>query len=136
ALIAFDAQLASHLEEDVLPACNDLHHYNTDQVDGSEQENRLIVNRLTWGLFAVGIGAPLSGLLLGYAMARSLYQSIYQLRVRIRDAAGRLSSELEPVTLEDPPGRLPDLHRQLQGVIDEIEGAVESLQRREREMLR
>jgi two-component system sensor histidine kinase HydH len=74
-------------------------------------------------------------LALGYAMARSIHQSIYQLSVRIRDAAGRLSSDVPPVMLEEPSD-LPDLHRQMQGVVDEIERVVERLQQREREVLR
>jgi two-component system, NtrC family, sensor histidine kinase HydH len=77
----------------------------------------------------------LSGLILGYAMARSVHHSIHQLSVRIRDAAGRLSGEAPPVVLEEV-GDLPDLHRQMQGVIDEIERVVGRLQQREREVLR
>jgi signal transduction histidine kinase len=68
-------------------------------------------------------------------VARSLHHSIYQLSVGIRDAAGRLNRELGSVTLEEQ-GDLPDLHRQLQGVIAEIERVVEQLQQREREVLR
>ena len=90
---------------------------------------------LTWGLLVVAFAAPLCGLVLGYAMARSIHQSIYQLSVRIRDAAGRLSSDVPPVVLEEPSD-LPDLHRQMQGVVDEIERVVERLQQREREVLR
>src|SRR5262249_61553917 len=62
-------------------------------------------------------------------------QSIYQLGVRIRDAAGRLKSEIRPVTLEDARD-LPDLHQQMQTVIETIEDVVERLQQREREVLR
>jgi signal transduction histidine kinase len=131
----FDRQLAHRLEERVLPACRALRHFNDSQVDASDRANRSIVNGLTWGLLGVGIGAPLSGLLLGYAVARRLYQSIHQMSVSIRDAAGRLNRELRPVTVEGPDG-LPDLHQQMQGVIEEIERVVGELQQREREVLR
>ena len=90
---------------------------------------------LAWGLPVVAVVAPLSGLALGYIMARSVHHSMYQLNVRIRDAAGRLSGEAPPVVLEKP-GDLPDLHQQMQGVIEEIERVVERLQQREREVLR
>ena len=90
---------------------------------------------LAWGVIVVAFAAPLSGLALGYAMARSIHHSIYQLSVRIRDAAGRLSGEAPPVVLEEP-GDLPDLHKQMQGVIEEIERVVGRLQQREREVLR
>ena len=133
---AFDAGLAKMLEGSrILEACKDLRDFNTDQVGAADRANRYIVTSLTWGLLVVAVAAPLSGLALGYAMARSVHQSIYQLSVRIRDAAGRLSSEVPPVVLEEPSD-LPDLHRHMQGVIDEIERVVERLQQREREVLR
>jgi signal transduction histidine kinase len=126
----------TRLLEKVFKHCKELRNYNMEQVGASDRANQaVLVNRLTWGLLAVGVGAPLSGLLLGYMMARSLYQSICQLSVRIRDAHGRLRSEIEPVTLEDPNG-LPDLHQQMQGVLDEIERVVERLQQSERQVLR
>jgi two-component system sensor histidine kinase HydH len=134
-LPAFDRRLAQQLNEDVLPRCSDLLKFNTRQVSDSESTNRRIVDRLIWGLLSVGIGAPLAGLLLGYAVARRLHQSIYQLSVRIRDAAGRLNSELRPVTL-DGGGALPALNRQIQGLLDEIERVFQRLHQREREVLR
>ncbi len=130
-----DASLATLLEDNVLPDCRKLRNYNIDQVGLSDRDNYLIVGRLTWALLAVGIGAPLSGLLLGYAVARSMYQSMHQLSVRIRDAAGRLNSDLPPVVVEDLDD-LPDLHRLMAGVVVEIERVVQQLQQREREVLR
>jgi signal transduction histidine kinase len=131
----FVAGQARRLEK-VLHYCTELRDFNIGQVGASDRANQaLVVNRLTWGLLAVGVGAPLSGLLLGYMMARSLYHSMCQLSVRIRDAHGRLKSELHPVTLEDPRD-LPDLHRQMQGVLDEIERVVDRLQKSERQVLR
>src|SRR5262249_23474338 len=94
-----------------------------------------IVNTLKWGLLAVGLGAPLSGLLLGFAVARSLRHSIYQLSVGIRDAAGRLNRQLGSVTVQEE-GDLPELHVQMQEVLKEIERVVEQLQQHEREVLR
>jgi signal transduction histidine kinase len=134
-LVAVDLNLAKNLEEKVLQPCKKLRKYNLKQIELSNRENQQIVNRLNWGLLAVGLGAPLSGLVLGYAVARGLHHSIYQLSVGIRDAAGRLNRELGSVTLEEE-GDLPDLHRQMQGIIGEIERIVEQLQQREREVLR
>jgi two-component system sensor histidine kinase HydH len=127
--------LADVLETEVLPACRKLRNYNIDQVGLSDSDNFLIVNRLTWVMLAVGFGAPVSGLLLGYAVARSLYQSMHLLSVRIRDAAGRLNSDLPSVVVEDLDD-MPDLHRLMAGVGVEIEHTVERLQQREREVLR
>jgi signal transduction histidine kinase len=130
---AFDLRLAGLLEERGVPrACKDLRDFNTDQAAAA---NRGIVTAMTWGFVVVAVAAPLSGLALGYAVARSIHHSMYQLSVRIRDAAGRLNTDVPPVVLEEPSD-LPDLHRQLHGVIDEIERVVERLQQREREVLR
>jgi signal transduction histidine kinase len=132
---ASDKQLASLLRQQVLGPCTALRDYNLDQEAKSDQQNRLIVTTLQWVLLAVGLGAPVGGLLLGYAVARSLRHSIYQLSVGIRDAAGRLNRELGSVTLLEE-GDLPELHRQMQRVVAEIERVVEQLQQREREVLR
>ncbi len=132
---AFDAQLARHLEETVLVPCRELRFYNTDQVQQSDRDNQAIVYKLQWTFLAIGLGGPIGGLVLGYVVARSLRHSIYQLSVRIRDAAGRLNRELGSVTVEEESG-LPDLHRQMQGVTEEIERVVRQLQQREREVLR
>jgi signal transduction histidine kinase len=133
--IEFDKRLALQLDEDLLLRCSRLLEYNTQQVSASDGTNRRIVDELTWGLLAVGIGAPLAGLLLGYAVARRLHQSIYQLSVRIRDAAGRLNTELEPLTVEGD-GDLAGLNRQMQAIVEEIERIFERLHQREREVLR
>jgi two-component system sensor histidine kinase HydH len=132
---AYDKSLAGVLQQEVLGPCIALRDYNLNQVVESDRQNRNIVLTLKWVLLAVGLGAPLGGLLLGYAVAQSLRHSIYQLSVGIRDAAGRLNRELGSVTLEEE-GDLPGLHRQLQGVLTEIERVVDQLQQREREVLR
>jgi signal transduction histidine kinase len=139
-LAAYDADLARRLErkrppEGALKACEELRTYNSRQVEGLDQHNRQVVRRLTWVLLAVGVGAPVSGLLLGYAVARRMYLSALRLGVIVRDAAGRLNVNLKPVTLEAPDD-LPALHEQMQGVLEEIERVVSRLQQREREVLR
>jgi signal transduction histidine kinase len=129
------ARLAQLLDTRVLKHCRELRQYNTDQVSAAEADNRRITEWVTWGLVVMGVGAPLSGLWLGYTVARSLYRSICQLRVRIKDAAGRLNSELARVTLEDPDD-LHDLHNQMQGVIEQIEKVIDRLTQSEHAVLR
>src|SRR5439155_156513 len=74
-LATYDRMLAELLDKKVLVACNDLHRYNARQIEASDEENQSIIHALNWGLLAVGIGAPLGGLLLGYAVARQLRHS-------------------------------------------------------------
>jgi signal transduction histidine kinase len=128
-------RLAGLLEKRVETPCKELHRYNSTLIEESDRANQAIVSRLKWGLLAVGLGGPLGGLLLGYAVAHSLRHSIYQLSVGIRDAAGRLNRELASVTL-DEVNDLPELNRQVQGVVTEVQRVVEQLQQREREVLR
>jgi signal transduction histidine kinase len=134
-LALFDRRLALQLDEELLLNCSRLLEYNTRQVKASYDTDRRLVDRLTWGLLTVGIGAPLAGWLLGYAVARRIHQSMLQLSVQIRDAAGRLNSELRPVTLERD-GAVSALNQQMQGIIEEIERVFERLNQREREVLR
>jgi signal transduction histidine kinase len=131
----YDADLAERLRQEVLLPCVELRRFNTSAIEESERDNRGIVQRLRWVLLAVGVGAPLSGLVLGYVMARGLHHSIYQLSVRIRDAAGRLNRELASLTLEESDD-LHSLNGRMQTVLQEIERVVERLQQREREVLR
>ena len=131
----YDRNLARLLRHQVLDPCINLREYNFKLEAQSDQKNRDIVTTLKWVLLAVGLGAPLVGLLLGYAVARNLRHSIYQLSVGIRDAAGRLNRELGSVTLEEE-GDFPGLHRQMREVVAEIERVIEQLQQREREVLR
>jgi signal transduction histidine kinase len=128
-------RLAGMLQEQVLAPSTELQKYNSVQIEESDERNGRIVRTLQWGLVILGIGVPLSGLLLGFAVARSLRHSIYQLSVGIQDAAGRLNRTLGSVTLEEE-SELPDLHRRVQGIIAEIERVVDQLQQREREVLR
>jgi signal transduction histidine kinase len=129
------AKMTTILTDKILRPSEQLIRFNTGQIEESDRDNRAIVSTMRWGLMAVGFGGPLIGLLLGYAVSRGLSRSIYQLSVGIRDAAGRLNRELGSVTLEEK-GDLPDLHKQMQGVVEEIERVVDQLQQREREVLR
>jgi signal transduction histidine kinase len=131
----YDALLARHLERAVLEPCIALRRYNMEQVEHSERQNREISSRLWWGLLVMGLGGPLGGLALGYLVARHLHQSISQLSVRIRDAAGRLNRELGSVILEENWG-LPGLQQHMQHIIKEIERVIDQLQQREHEILR
>ena len=132
----FDAGLANLLEDRRVPeACKELRDFNTDQVGAADRANREIVDGLTWGLIVVAVAAPLSGLALGYAWrAASTSRSTSSASASATPPAGS-AAEMPPVVLEEPSD-LPDLHRQMQGVIDEIERVVERLQQREREVLR
>jgi signal transduction histidine kinase len=87
------------------------------------------------GLASIGSIGALAGLILGYSVARRLRHSIYQLRVRIQDAAGKLRQPL-PTVILTADGDLHQVNEQMQGIVREIEQVVAQLQQREREVLR
>jgi signal transduction histidine kinase len=128
-------KLAEILQAEVLEPCVELRRFNLDQIAQSDRENRAIIETLRWGMLVVGVGSSLSGLVMGYNMARRLSHSLAQLSVRIRDAAGRLNRDLGAVTLQ-PEGNLADLDRQMEHVLDEIGRTIDQLQQREHEVLR
>jgi two-component system sensor histidine kinase HydH len=123
------------LENEAIPSVVRLRDYNNAQILKSEEELRKTVKWFAWGLIAVGCIGSLAGVLLGYGVARALRHSIYQLSVRIRDAADKLKHDLPTVTINQGDG-IDYLHDQMQSLLREIEQMVEKLHQREREILR
>jgi signal transduction histidine kinase len=123
------------LQDEALPVSRELQDFNARETKESESAHRRTVNRIMKALAGVaGMGA-LAGLLLGYGVASGLRRSIYQLSVRVRDAAGKLGQDLPAVVLTDNDD-LHHLQTQMQSVVRDIEQVVEKLQQREREVLR
>lgn len=112
-----------------------LHENNSAEIEESEKFLRRTVKWIAWGLLAVGSIGSLGGILLGYSVARALRQSIYQLSVRIRDAADRLGQDLPTVTIRQADG-IEYLNEQMQHLVRDIDHVVERLHQREREVLR
>jgi two-component system, NtrC family, sensor histidine kinase HydH len=123
------------LETDTLPLCRQLREYHSLRIEQAAAAHRQAVPWMAWGLAGVGSIGALAGLVLGYSVARRLRRSIYQLSVRVQDAAGKLSQPLPTVILTEG-GDLHYVNEQLQGLVREIERTVEQLQQREREVLR
>jgi two-component system sensor histidine kinase HydH len=123
------------VDERMLPACQELAEFNSRETERSEAAHRATLHWMAAGLAAVGAIGSLAGILLGYGVARGLRRSIYQLSVRVRDAAGKLGQDLPTVTLAED-GDLHHLHEQMQAMIREIEQVVQRLQQREREVVR
>lgn len=123
------------LETETLPNAIQLKDYSNNQIQKSEQELKRTVKWFAWGLVAVGCIGSLGGILFGYGVARGLRHSIYELSVRIRDAADKLGHDLPTVTIDESNG-IDHLHGQMQILLHEIELMIERLHQREREVLR
>jgi len=123
------------LETETLPLCRQLQEYHSLRIEHTAEVQRRIVHWMAWGLASVGSIGALAGLALGYSVARRLRHSIYQLSVRVQDAAGKLRQSL-PTVILTADGDLHQVNEQMQGIVREIERVVAQLQQREREVLR
>ena len=124
------------LETETLPLCRQLRDYHSLRIEHIAAAYHHTMQWMAWGLASVGSIGALAGLALGYSVARRLRHSIYQLSVRIQDAAGKLRQPLPTVILTAGGGDLHQVNEQMQGIVREIERVVEQLQQREREVLR
>ncbi len=123
------------LQTGMLASCNELERFNADQIRSSERAHRRMVDWMVAGLGIVGTVGALTGVLMGYAVARSLRRQVAHLSVHVQNAASKLSQDLPEVALR-PDGDLEHLQEQMRGVVHEIEDVVRRLQQREREVLR
>jgi two-component system, NtrC family, sensor histidine kinase HydH len=123
------------LDTETLLFARELREFNSQETAASQAAHDRTVLWTAWGLAGVGLFGSLAGVLLGYGVARGLRRSIYQLSVRVRDAADKLGQEFPPVTISDD-GDLHFLHEQVKRMVQEIEQVVARLQQREREVLR
>jgi two-component system, NtrC family, sensor histidine kinase HydH len=129
------ATAAALLETETLSLCRQLQAYHSLRIEHTAEAQRRTVHWMAWGLASVGSIGALAGLILGYSVAQRLRHSIYQLSVRIQDAAGKLRQPLSTVILT-ADSDLHQVNEQMQGIVREIERVVAQLQQREREVLR
>ncbi len=129
------AEQAKSILTDARRLCRQLEGFNTLESQRAVTAHRKTVQGMIVGLICVGTMGSLAGLLLGYAAARGLRQSIYHLSVRVQDAANKLGQDLPAVSVLEEED-LQHLHEQMRGVVQEIEQVVRDLQQREREILR
>jgi two-component system, NtrC family, sensor histidine kinase HydH len=122
------------LDGEMLPLCLQLRDFNAQQIDVSQLAHQQTLRWMAWGLAGVSAAGALAGLVLGYGVARGLRRSIHQLRVRVQDAADKLGRDLPAVEMTGES--LEDLDEHLQGVVRQVEQVVQTLQQREREVLR
>jgi signal transduction histidine kinase len=123
------------LETEILPLCRQLQEYHALRIEHTAAAQSRTVHWMAWGLASVGSIGALAGLALGSSVARHLRHSLYQLSVRIQDAAGKLRQPL-PTVILTADGDLHQVNEQMQGIVREIERVVAQLQQREREVLR
>lgn len=123
------------LDANVLLPCRKLEAFNDRRVEETTAHHERVLSRLAWGMAVVGGLGTVAGLVLGYGVARLVNQSIRRLRVQIRDAAGKLGREQSEIVLTGDAG-FGGLHDDLDSLTARIEGVVQALHEREREVVR
>jgi signal transduction histidine kinase len=105
------------------------------EIASSNEENLRTADQMVLTLILLGTCGPIAGLLAGYGVARGISRSIVRLSVPIRDAAGKLSAVVGPMTFSGGMS-LEELEGMLKRMADQVGAVVERLEKSQREALR
>jgi signal transduction histidine kinase len=129
------AAATQFLKANVLAPCHELEAFNDRQVEETTTQHERVLSQLAWGMAGIaGLGA-VAGIVFGYGLARVLSQTIGRLRVQIRHAAGKLGRDHEEIVVTGDRG-FGGLHDEVESLTARIETVVQTLNEREREVLR
>jgi signal transduction histidine kinase len=123
------------IPEEIFDAAQQYLDLNEDIIAETSRQNQQLAGRLVLVFLLLGTCGAVAGLVAGYGLARGVSRSMVQLSLPIRDAAGKLSEVVGPVTL-DAGGDFPQLEAALQRLADQAGAVVERLQHSQREVLR
>jgi signal transduction histidine kinase len=119
----------------VVDRCHELLRINREILAGTAREAERVSNQVRLAMIVLGLVGPVSGVVMGYGIARGLSRSIYQLSLRVQDMAHHLDQDVASVTIETGTD-IQALDKQLQHVVDRVEQVGERLQQHQREMVR
>jgi signal transduction histidine kinase len=125
----------AHPIKHVVNTCQELVAVNKRMIDRTAQESDRLGGQTRLALLLLGLGAPISGLIIGFGVARGLSRSIYRLSVRVQDMAHRLDQDVASVSVA-ADGDIRNLDKQIEHVVECVEEVAERLQRHQRDMLR
>jgi two-component system sensor histidine kinase HydH len=101
----------------------------------TSEQNQRMASRLVLANLLLGTCGAVAGLVAGYGIARGISRSMVQLNIPIRDATGKLSEVVGPITFAGG-GDFPELKASLQQLTGQISLVVERLQHSQRDVLR
>jgi signal transduction histidine kinase len=119
----------------VIDPCDRLLQLNRSTIDQTRQDSERVSRLLRLTLLLLGLGGPVSGLIIGFGMARGLSRSIHRLSVRVHDMAQQLEQDVASVSIV-PDGDVRNLDRQLEHVVARVQDVAGRLQQHQREMIR
>jgi len=88
-----------------------------------------------WAMILLGLAGPISGVVMGYGVAKGLKHSIYRLSVRVQDMAHHLGRDVATVNVE-ADGDFQSLDQRMQHIVQQVEEVTARSQRQQRELLR
>lgn len=115
--------------------CERLMDLNRQAMNQTRAESERVSHILRVVLLLLGLGGPVSGLIIGWGMARGLSRSIHRLSVHVHGMAQQLEQNVASVSLT-PDGDVHSLDRQLERVVVRVREVTQQLQQHEREMIR
>ena len=118
----------------VVQPCERYFNANKEQMNATRQESERASRSLRGVLLLLGLVGPVSGLLIGWSMARGLSRSMRSLSVRIQGMAQHLDQEAGVLRVVSE-GDAVDLDRQLEQVLQRIQDMVRQLEAQQRELL-
>src|SRR5262249_34272492 len=123
------------LTKEILLPAQEYLDLNEEEIATTNAENLKTAGRMVLGLSLLGVCGPLSGLVAGLGIARGVSRSIGRLSVPIRDAAGKLSGIVGPISLS-ACWDLEEAEAVLHKIADRVGAVTERLQQSQREALR
>jgi two-component system, NtrC family, sensor histidine kinase HydH len=122
------------LTNDILKPAHQYLDLNERIIEDSSRAGQALARRMVLGLLVLGTCGPMAGLLVGFVVARRISQTLVELSVPVRDAAGRLSEVVGPITLAGQ--EMEELPVLAQGLATQVAAVVERLQQSQQEVLR
>ena len=119
----------------VVDPCHELLRLNSERMQQVSEESRAAGAQARVALLLLGLVGPVSGIVMGYGVARGLSQSLYRLSVRVQDVAQHLDRDVGSVSVV-ADGDLHHLDRQLAHIVRRVEEVGARLQQQQRELLR
>lgn len=125
----------SHPVRLVVDPCQELLRINKERMEQTAAETQRASRQGSVAMVLLGLAGPVSGLVMGYGVARGLRQSIYRLSVRVQDMAQHLDQDVATVSVV-ADGDFHHLDRQMQQIVGQVEEVTGRLQRQQHDLLR
>jgi len=101
----------------------------------SSQRSQAIAGRVALSLLLLGVCGSVAGLVAGFAIARGVRHSLFELYVPIRTATGKLEEVIGPIDVAEPRG-IHDLDSVLASLAERIGVVVDRLRQSQLDLLR